>query len=357
MVNWNTPALLLARLHGLDGRVPGVSGEQGLVARTEDRGHERKAYNDDDFRPTARRTSEGSPPTPEAAYRKWIVSGRLLNLRPPKFVVARKVLKDVIYMAPNVRMGVATFGDDHGWFDPPNLLEGLRPSCDLSYPTINEAALDRPRLMRAVNQDALPQQRALHRRGALRARRLLLLAAGATTSGRTGSSSPSTRATSAGRGAAPAVPSTTRTRVSRARPTPRPRTSGSRRGFVDSSHGRVAAGPALGGLRLQQPLGVLRLSGQLGHRPHGRRAALRQLGAHHEDDGPAGGPGRPAIRMARSSSWNPVDPATNPDVGGINYCDKFERTPVASKYTKADCDYVSYNWPHGPGRGQQELHG
>ncbi|HYO55897.1 hypothetical protein [Archangium sp.] len=108
-------------------------------------------FNDDDFPPTRKLSITGQEPPPPEAYRKWIVSGRVLNVRPPKFVVARKVLKEIINMAPNVRMGVATFGKDHGWFDPPELLSELRPSCDLSFPTINEAALDRPLLMKAVN--------------------------------------------------------------------------------------------------------------------------------------------------------------------------------------------------------------
>jgi hypothetical protein len=109
-------------------------------------------FNDDDFPPARKTALTGQePPRPEA-YRKWILSGRVLNVRPPRFVIARKVLKDVINMTPNVRMGVATFGRDHGWFDPPEILEGLRPTCDLSFPTINETALDRAKLMKAVNR-------------------------------------------------------------------------------------------------------------------------------------------------------------------------------------------------------------
>ncbi len=109
-------------------------------------------FNDDDFPPNRKLSLTGQEPPPPEAYRKWIVSGRLLNLRPPKFVVARKVLKDVINTAPNVRMGVATFGKDHGWFDPPEVMERLRPNCDLSFPSINETALNRGALMKAVNR-------------------------------------------------------------------------------------------------------------------------------------------------------------------------------------------------------------
>ncbi|WP_143195793.1 hypothetical protein [Archangium sp. Cb G35] len=92
------------------------------------------------------------PPLPPEAFRKWVLSGRVLNVRPPKFVVARKALKDVISSVTNVRLGVATFGEDHGWFDPPLMHEKLRPTCDQSYPTFNDAALNRPRLRQAVNE-------------------------------------------------------------------------------------------------------------------------------------------------------------------------------------------------------------
>ncbi|WP_395830155.1 hypothetical protein [Archangium violaceum] len=94
----------------------------------------------------------GEAPLPPEAFRKWIVSGRVLNVRPPKFVIARKALKDAIASASNVRMGVATFGRDQGWYDPPQLLSGLRPSCDKSTPTIDEVALNRHLLMQAVNK-------------------------------------------------------------------------------------------------------------------------------------------------------------------------------------------------------------
>ncbi|QRK07882.1 hypothetical protein JQX13_49275 [Archangium violaceum] len=94
----------------------------------------------------------GEAPLPPEAFRKWVVSGRVLNVRPPKFVIARKALKDAIAAASNVRMGVATFGKDHGWYDPPELLASVRPSCDKSSPNIDEVALDRPLLMKAVNK-------------------------------------------------------------------------------------------------------------------------------------------------------------------------------------------------------------
>ncbi|WNG13519.1 hypothetical protein [Cystobacter fuscus] len=96
--------------------------------------------------------AKDEPPLPPEAKRKWVVSGRILNLRPPKFVVARKAIKEAIASASHVRIGVASVGREYGWFDPPELFAELRPSCDLSTPVIDEAGLDRPRLNQAVNQ-------------------------------------------------------------------------------------------------------------------------------------------------------------------------------------------------------------
>ncbi len=97
--------------------------------------------------------SEPSDPNlPNAARRKWLLSGRVLNVRPPKFVVARKVLKDVISTADNLRMGVATFGQDRGWYDPPQLLQPLRPTCDQSHPILVESALMRSEMLKSINK-------------------------------------------------------------------------------------------------------------------------------------------------------------------------------------------------------------
>ncbi|PTL76387.1 PilC/PilY family type IV pilus protein [Vitiosangium sp. GDMCC 1.1324] len=90
-------------------------------------------------------------PLPVEARRKWILSGRVLNVRPPKFVVARKVLKDIVSTVDGVRLGVATFGPDHGWFDPPVLLRPLKPACNKSHPLMDETALARPELRKAIN--------------------------------------------------------------------------------------------------------------------------------------------------------------------------------------------------------------
>jgi type IV pilus assembly protein PilY1 len=45
-------------------------------------------------------------------------------------------------------------------------------------------------------------------------------------------------------------------------------------------------------------------------------------------------------------TFDPSSPSTNPNPGGINYCDKFEKAPGVMA-TKADCDYTYYNWPTG----------
>ncbi len=92
------------------------------------------------------------PPLPPEARRVWVLSGRVLNVRPPKFVVARKVLKEVIETVTDIRMGVASFGPDQGWFDPPVMHAKLRPACDKSFPTINQDELNKPLLKKAVNE-------------------------------------------------------------------------------------------------------------------------------------------------------------------------------------------------------------
>ncbi|MGI5862068.1 MAG: hypothetical protein ACOX6T_08415 [Myxococcales bacterium] len=79
----------------------------------------------------------------------WIVSGGVLNLRPPKFVTARKVLKDVVDSLSNVRMGLATLDLDDGgaydpayvWTNPTSGVFGLAPTCAQSFPVLDDQAL------------------------------------------------------------------------------------------------------------------------------------------------------------------------------------------------------------------------
>src|SRR5262249_15662747 len=91
------------------------------------------------------------PPLPPEAYRQWVVSGQVLNVRPPRFVIPPKVLTDVISTVPNTRIGVATFGRDYGWFDPPEVLGKMSPTCEQSFPSFDETKLDRLGLKHAVN--------------------------------------------------------------------------------------------------------------------------------------------------------------------------------------------------------------
>lgn len=65
---------------------------------------------------------------------RWVLSGRVLNVRAPKFVVARKVLKDTVANAGNVRMGVAIFGPDTGFYDQPVVIHPVKPNCNLASP-------------------------------------------------------------------------------------------------------------------------------------------------------------------------------------------------------------------------------
>jgi len=72
----------------------------------------------------------------KGASNRWIVSGRVLNVAAPKFVVARKVLKDTIDTVGNVRMGVAVFGPNTGYYDQPTLVARMKPDCDQSQPFV-----------------------------------------------------------------------------------------------------------------------------------------------------------------------------------------------------------------------------
>ena len=92
------------------------------------------------------------PPLPPEALRKWVVKGGVLNLRPPKFVIARKALKDLIDSSPRARLGVASFGVDHGWYDPPEVLSRPLPDCDKATPGFSLDAADKLSLKTAVNQ-------------------------------------------------------------------------------------------------------------------------------------------------------------------------------------------------------------
>ncbi len=54
-------------------------------------------------------------------------SGNFLNFFPPKFIIARKVLKDVLMSVRKIRLGLATFNGSSGG----DLISGLNPGCNM----------------------------------------------------------------------------------------------------------------------------------------------------------------------------------------------------------------------------------
>ncbi|WP_257455888.1 hypothetical protein [Archangium lipolyticum] len=291
-------------------------------------------------------------PLPPEAYRKWVVSGRVLNVRPPRFVVARKVLKDVIATASHVRMGVATFGMGHDWFDPPALLEPMRPSCDQSLPTVNETALDRPRLMRAVNQTQF--------RNTERSTGEALFGLGGYFSSRADMRwdqwfhqwqpfNPGWGWPGCCNGGTYDDPYTGREgRFWGAMPIE----------WIKSSSYEPNTGAYLPG----QPLENLETSRSVCTESQVNSVIVVTAGSPMQGDNTV-----PITRMMELLTaegaqhpdgtplvFNPSDPENNPDVGGINYCHLFERYPGVFA-TRADCDYTEYNWPHGLGVGNKNF--
>ncbi len=77
-------------------------------------------------------------------------SGNFLNFNPPKFVVARKVLKDVLQAVRRVRLGLTIFDSPDGG----SLLEGLNPACNqVSSPSSFDS--NRGAILNAVNNKNL----------------------------------------------------------------------------------------------------------------------------------------------------------------------------------------------------------
>jgi type IV pilus assembly protein PilY1 len=315
-------------------------------------------FDDDDFPPSRKTHITGQEPPPPEAYRKWILNGRLLNVRPPKFVVARKVLKDVINMAPNVRMGVATFGRDHGWFDPPEILEGLRPTCDLSFPTINETALDRSKLMKAVN-------RTQFRNNERSIGEALFGLGGYFSSQRRDNKWENwfKQPINPGYFGWPGCCSFSD-----------PKGTGTYDNADTGQDGEFYGVTADEWLKPPKWVGATYLPGQPfeGWDPNDRSVCFGcQVSSVIvlTDGAPKYDNSVPITKMmeylkAKNAKhpdgtplrFDPVDPETNPDVGGVNYCDQFEKSPGV-KYTKADCDYgmADHNWPTGLGVGNKNF--
>ena len=315
------------------------------------------AYNDSDFPPKTHVTGE-PPPDPRSAYRKWVVSGGVLNLRPPQFVVARKVLKDVITAAPNVRMGVATFGPDHGWFDPALVLEGLRPSCSRSSPTLDETELNRALLRSAVNQVNFSN----NERSAGEA---LFALGGYFSSQRqdarwaqwfTNDFDP-----------APYWPGRGSMTINN------PDTGQVGYGYASRFPDEWLKPMEWTGTaaRAGQPFEESLDNARLPYRSvcqaeQANAVILITNGAPRYDNSV------PITRMmsllvdngARHPDgslvyFDPSNPLTNTNPGGINYCDAFLTTDLVTgqprQGTQADCDYTAYNWPHGMAQGNKNF--
>ncbi|OJT24363.1 hypothetical protein BO221_14445 [Archangium sp. Cb G35] len=287
----------------------------------------------------------GQPPLPPEAYRKWVLSGRVLNVRPPKFVIARKVLKDVISTVPNTRMGVATFGRDHGWFDPPEVLARLRPACDQSYPTLNEASLDRVGLKRAVNNVRFNNyERSIGE---------ALFGLGGYFSSQTIDNKWQNwfkQPINPGSFGWPGCCN------GGTYDSPYTGASGLYWGvdyveWLKTPYYNPSTGAYLPGQPWEEP-GVSRsvcFNAQAnavivvsGGTPYSDNTVpitkmmelLEANGARHDDGS-----------LLR---FDPYNPDTNPDVGGVNYCDQFGTTKEA-------CDYTDYNWPAGHGVGNKNF--
>ncbi|QRK12736.1 VWA domain-containing protein [Archangium violaceum] len=288
----------------------------------------------------------GEPPLPPEAYRRWVVSGRVLNVRPPRFVIARKVIKDVISSVTHVRLGVATFGRDHGWFDPPELLAPLAPTCEQSHPTFDETAMDRPGLKKAVNR--------VQFRNNERSIGEALFGLGGYFSSQ-------------------------RMDLKWENWFKQPLNPGYF-GWPGCCNGGTYDDPYTGkegiywGVAYNEwlmppftdPSTGAYMPGQPWEEPWAQRrstcfasqtnAVIVVSGGTPRSDNTVPITRMMEILMARGvrhddGSWLRFDPAypeTNPDVGGVNYCDR-----VGS--TKAACDYTEYNWPTGLGVGNKNF--
>ncbi|OJT23141.1 hypothetical protein BO221_19910 [Archangium sp. Cb G35] len=298
------------------------------------------------------------PPLPPEAYRKWVVSGRVLNVRPPRFVGARKAIKDVIDVVSNARMGVATLGSgNYEWFDPPEILEPMRPACDLSRPTVNEAALNRPALKQAVNRTQF--------RNPERSTGEALFGLGGYFSSQRVDDKWSNwfqQPINPGYFGWPGC------------------CNGGT--YDDPYTGKPGAPWAARSDEWLQPPSVNPYTGWWlpGQPWEGQEPNQKSICSYSQVNAiilvTGGTPSQensvPITRMMEllEASWarhpdgdllefDPSDPQHNPNVGGVNYCDQFLRDGnypnPGVPFTKADCDYTAYNWPHGLGVGNKNF--
>ncbi len=296
----------------------------------------------------------GEAPLPPEAFRKWVLSGRVLNVRPPRFVSARKVLKDVIQMVTHTRMGVATFGGDYAGFDPPGLLAKLRPACDQSSPVFNDTALDRPGLMRAVN--------AVRFRNPERSLGEALFGLGGYFSSqvvdnRWGAWFPQ-----------PISPGWGWPGCCNGGTFDNPYTGEQGMYWGGASDEWLKPGftdPASGAWRPGQPWEGTGADKSVCNASQVNAVIAVTSGTPRSDNTV------PITRMMdilkanearhRDGSlltFDPANPDTNPNVGGVNYCDRFQKSevyPWSEYFTKADCDYTDFNWPAGHGVGNKNF--
>jgi type IV pilus assembly protein PilY1 len=276
-----------------------------------------------------------------------VLSGRVLNVRPPKFAIARKVLKDVISTVPNTRMSVSTFGRDHGWFDPPEVLAKMSPACEYAYPTFDETKLDRNGLKRAVN--------AVRFRNYERSIGEGLFGLGGYFSSQKMDNKWENwfkqplnpgyfgwpGCCNGGTYDSPYTGASGRYWGVDAREWVKPP-------YSDPSTGAYLPGQPWednfpGGSRSvcsgSQANAVIVVSGGTPYSdntvPITKMMNLLVSAGTRHDDG----------SLLR---FDPSNPDTNPDVGGVNYCDRFGTTKEA-------CDYTDYNWPAGHGVGNKNF--
>ncbi len=281
----------------------------------------------------------GLPPRSVEAKRKWVLSGRVLNVRPPKFVTMRKVLKDVIATAPPRRMGLATFGPDQGWFDPPQLLRPLKPTCDQVYPNLDEAQLNRAELQRAVNN-------IVFRNNERSVGEALFGLGGYFSSQRVDNRWSSWFAP-------PLMPGFGWPGCCNGGTYLNPYTGqdGSTWGYASDEWLKSAQPFELGGADRSvcfdnQPSSVIVMTDGTPYSDNTvpitrMMELLKANGARHPD----------GILL----TFDPSNPESNTVPGGVNYCDQFARTGYGDRYMKEDCDYTHYNWPTGLARTNRNF--
>ncbi|MET0406427.1 MAG: hypothetical protein ABW123_28670, partial [Cystobacter sp.] len=297
--------------------------------------------------------AKDEPPLPLEAKRKWVLSGGVLNVRPPKFVVARKALKDAIRSATNARIGVTTFGIDRGWYDPTAVLADLRPQCDVSRP-IDESALNRPGLAVAVNMVKFdsPERsvgEALFSLGGYFSSQIYDgrwsswfsqplgtpfwgwpgLPAGGTINNPYDGRSGSLFAKSSDEWLKGPVRIEQDGQVLHSSPGQRWEVGGYNKSvcFADQVNAVIVV---TGGAPVHDNAVPITKMMNL----------LVAAEAQHPDGSPL--------------TFDPYDPVNNPASGGVNYCDQFELSPGVPA-TRADCDYTDYNWPTGLAAGNKNF--